>query len=95
VVKRPSGAPAEKALYGDTSEIDGLRALLEAQNLAAVDRFRALFKSLSLTLHATRFERLSEAIDNLDFPRAAELLRDARFNGMNTKEAEAARPVRQ
>jgi CheY-like chemotaxis protein len=95
VIEPAPGAPAERALNIETSEIDGLRALLEAQNLAAVDRFCSLSKSLSLILHATRFERLREAIDSLDFSRAAELLRDSRFNGMDAKEAKAARAVGQ
>jgi PAS domain S-box-containing protein len=88
-------APEDKALHIETSEIDGLRTLLESQNLAAVDRFCALSESLCLVLHATRFERLREAIDGLDFTRAAELLRDARFNGMVAKGVEAARTVDQ
>jgi CheY-like chemotaxis protein len=88
-------APAGKARNIETSEIDGLRALLESQNLAAVDRFYALSEPLCVILQATRFERLREAIDGLDFPRAAELLRDAHFNGRDAKEVEAARAVGQ
>jgi PAS domain S-box-containing protein len=90
-----SEAPEGKVPNIETSEIDGLRALLESQNLAAVDRFCALSEALRLNLHATRFEQLREAIDGLDFPRAAQLLRDARFIGRDAEEVEAARAVGQ
>ena len=88
-------AAEAKALSLEISDIDGLRALLESQNLAAVDRFGALSESLCRILHPTRFERLREAIDGLDFTRAAALLRDARFNGTDAKELEPAQAVGQ
>jgi PAS domain S-box-containing protein len=59
-----------------SADIDDLRALLECQNLAAIDKFTALSPSLSEFVGAVRFERLSEAIDNLDFQLGAELLRE-------------------
>ncbi|MDP9010870.1 MAG: PAS domain S-box protein [Pseudomonadota bacterium] len=61
----------------DTTEIDELCALLDAQNLSAIDRFGAVSQSLRDSLHSARFDCLSEAIDNLDFTHAAELLREA------------------
>jgi PAS domain S-box-containing protein len=68
----------------ESSEIAHLCALLEAQNLAAIDRFGALSHSLSDILHSARFGRLSEAMDNLDFAHAAELLREARLEGKSS-----------
>jgi CheY-like chemotaxis protein/HPt (histidine-containing phosphotransfer) domain-containing protein len=67
------GAP----LNIESSEIEELCALLEGQNLAAIDRFDALSKSLGQILQAARFERLREAVDSLDFSHAAELLRES------------------
>jgi PAS domain S-box-containing protein len=60
-----------------TADIDELCALLESQNLAAVDKFGLLSRSLSETLTVARFDRLRDAIDDLDFQRGAELLREA------------------
>jgi PAS domain S-box-containing protein len=61
----------------DPRELDDLCALLESQNLAAVDKFSSLSLALRGTLEADSFNRLREAIDNLDFGVGAELLRDA------------------
>jgi CheY-like chemotaxis protein len=63
------------------ADIDELRALLECQNLAAIDKFASLCPSLSEFVGAVRFERLREAIDNLDFQQAAELLREVLLGG--------------
>jgi HPt (histidine-containing phosphotransfer) domain-containing protein len=63
------------------ADIDGLFALLECQNLAAIDRFVLLSPSLSELVGAVRFERLREAIDNLDFQLGAELLRETLLVG--------------
>jgi PAS domain S-box-containing protein len=57
-------------------DIEALCALLECQNLAAMDKFSLLSPSLSELVGAVRFERLREAIDNLDFQLGAELLRE-------------------
>jgi len=57
-------------------EIEALCALLECQNLAAMDKFALLSPSLSELVGAVRFERLREAIDNLDFQLGAQLLRE-------------------
>jgi PAS domain S-box-containing protein len=59
------------------ADINGLCALLESQNLAAIDRFCVLSPSLSELVGAVRFDRLRDAIDNLDFHLGAELLREA------------------
>jgi PAS domain S-box-containing protein len=59
------------------AEIDELRALLESQNLEAVDRFAALFPSLRDQMDTDRFNRLQAAVDDLDFQLAADVLRDA------------------
>jgi hypothetical protein len=61
-----------------TLAIDELCALLETQNLAAVDKFGELSGSLSGILQPRRFDRLREAIDCLDFTCAVELLREMR-----------------
>jgi CheY-like chemotaxis protein/HPt (histidine-containing phosphotransfer) domain-containing protein len=58
------------------TEIDELCTLLDAHNLSAIDRFSSVSQSLCNNLHPARFDRLSEAIDNLEFARAAELLRE-------------------
>jgi hypothetical protein len=60
-----------------SADIDELCALLESQNLAAVDKFALLSLSLSETLGAARFDRLRDAIVDLDFQGGAELLREA------------------
>ena len=58
-------------------DIAELCALLESQNLAAVDKFGLLSPSLSELVGAVRFERLRDAVDNLDFQLGADLLRQA------------------
>jgi hypothetical protein len=61
----------------ETAQIDELCTLLDAHNLSAIDRFGVISQSLRNNLHSARFDRISEAIDNLDFTHAAELLREA------------------
>jgi PAS domain S-box-containing protein len=58
------------------ADISELCALLECQNLAAIDRFCVLSPSLSELVGAVRFDRLRDAIDSLDFHLGAELLRE-------------------
>jgi CheY-like chemotaxis protein len=60
-----------------TPQIDELCTLLDAHNLSALDRFGVISQSLRNNLHSARFDRISEAIENLDFTHAAELLREA------------------
>ena len=74
---------AEEARLGGVSPsppasdeaIADLLALLEAQNLDAIDRFKAIAPGLKTKLGKVRFSQVSEAIDNLDFNVAAQLLR--------------------
>jgi CheY-like chemotaxis protein len=60
------------------AELDALCALLDSQNLEALDKFSHLSPALSAILSAERFERLREAIEVLDFPGGAKLLRESR-----------------
>jgi two-component system, sensor histidine kinase and response regulator len=59
--------------------LDELRVLLDDHNLDAVEAFTVLAPHFKAALSATRFERLREAIDSLDFPLGAQLLREARL----------------
>jgi hypothetical protein len=58
------------------AHIAELCALLECQNIAAIDKFGLLAPSLSVMVGAARFDRLREAIDDLNFQLGAELLRE-------------------
>ena len=58
-------------------DIDELGVLLDSQNLAAIDKFASLSSSLSELIGAVRFDRLRDAIDDLDFQLGAELLHQA------------------
>jgi HPt (histidine-containing phosphotransfer) domain-containing protein len=58
-------------------DIDELGVLLDSQNLAAIDKFASLSPSLSELIGAVRFDRLRDAIDDLDFQLGAELLHQA------------------
>ena len=72
-----SPAPDTVAGPSDTTHlILELCTLLDAQNLAALDRFGALSRSLSERLDHVRFDELRVAVEDLDFPRAARLLRE-------------------
>jgi ActR/RegA family two-component response regulator len=77
--ERVAGAETQPANLprAGAGDIDELCLLLERQNLAAVDRFELLSSSLSEPVGAVRFDRLREAINNLDFQLGAELLRQA------------------
>jgi hypothetical protein len=77
---RPEAVPAAGKVdrpSDPTAQIRELQVLLESQNLAATDRFSALSRSLNEILGEARFDELREAVDDLDFPRAARLLRSA------------------
>jgi PAS domain S-box-containing protein len=67
-----------KRLHLSDSDFDDLCALLDSQNLAAVDKFDSISLPLRETLESERFERLKAAIDSLEFQRGADLLRGAR-----------------
>ncbi len=76
-----SVAPTQEALTTQSispSQIGDLTALLESHNLAALDRFGSLADQLLAVLGSLRFERLREAIENLDFETGAEVLREWR-----------------
>jgi PAS domain S-box-containing protein len=64
-----------------TTELDELCALLESQNLAALDKFNLISASLGEIVGALRFDRLRNAIENLDFHQGAQLLKEARLMG--------------
>jgi PAS domain S-box-containing protein len=73
---RPVGASEDSASAALTAtHIEQLHALLQSQNLAAMDRFAALAASLQAAMGSESFARLREAVDNLQFLQAAELLR--------------------
>jgi HPt (histidine-containing phosphotransfer) domain-containing protein len=81
-LEHPPARQAQAAIAADprppnTAQIDELCTLLEAHDLLAIDRFGAAAPGLRGALHSVRFASLSEAIDNLDFAHAAELLRGA------------------
>ncbi len=69
-------AHAEIAPHIDSAEIDELCALLEAQNLAAVDKFAVLSPALREILDMASFDGLQDAVENLEFQLGAELLRE-------------------
>jgi PAS domain S-box-containing protein len=71
-----AGAEAVKCSNVENADIEELCALLECQNLAAIDKFGLLSPSLSERVGAVRFDRLRDAIDNLQFQLGAELLRE-------------------
>jgi len=58
-----------------SADLDELRSLPECQNLAAVDKFALMSPRLAELLGVAQFERLRDAVENLDFQIAAELLR--------------------
>jgi HPt (histidine-containing phosphotransfer) domain-containing protein len=58
-------------------ELVDLGTLLETQNLAAVEKFNSLAPALEGMLEAGCFERLRDAVENLDFQLSADLLRSA------------------
>jgi hypothetical protein len=63
----------------DAAQLDELCALLERQDLEALEKFKALSLSLKGLLGALRFDRLRDAIDNLDFRQGLQLLCEARL----------------
>jgi len=59
----------------DNADLEELCTLVESQNLAALDKFTALTPLLIEVLDAARYDRLSDALGNLDFRLGTELLR--------------------
>jgi len=74
----PADAGAAPLSTIGAADIDELYALLNTRNLAALDQFSRLVPSLNELLGAVRFGRLRDAMDNLDFPLSARLLREPR-----------------
>ena len=73
-----AATPAESAGgSADMAQMNDLCVLLEGQDLSALNRFQLISSALSGRLGAVRFDRLRDAIDNLDFQQAAQLLREA------------------
>jgi len=76
-----NSAPAAAAHRSVTSvssdELEAFGTLLETQNLAAVEKFSSLAPALEEMLEAGCFERLRDAVENLDFQLGADLLRNA------------------
>ena len=70
---------ADSGSEADTAQLDELCALLERQDLAALEKFQSLSPALSELLGALRFDRLRDAIDNLDFRQSLQLLCEARL----------------
>jgi PAS domain S-box-containing protein len=72
------GVPRPKI---DNADIEELCALLECQNLAAIDKFCLISRSLGDLVGPVRFDRLRDAVDNLNFQLGAELLRETLLPG--------------
>jgi PAS domain S-box-containing protein len=64
----------------DIAQLNDLCVLLKGQDLAALNAFQLISSALSGMLGAVRFDRLRDAIDNLDFQQAAQLLREAQLH---------------
>jgi two-component system, sensor histidine kinase and response regulator len=70
----------------DNADLEELYTLVESHNLAALDKFTALSPLLIEVLDAARYERLSDALANLDFRVGAELLRGVLSVGNSRRE---------
>jgi HPt (histidine-containing phosphotransfer) domain-containing protein len=84
-----AGAEAVQRPNIGNADIEELCALLECQNLAAIDKFDFISSSLSGLVGAVRFDRLRDAIDNLNFQLGAELLRETLLVGENAESLKA------
>jgi PAS domain S-box-containing protein len=90
---KPDGGAGAKLVQPPTirdADIEELCALLESQNLAAIDKFGLLSPSLSELVGAVRFDRLRDALDNLNFQLGAELLRETLLAGPHAKSLKAS-----
>jgi PAS domain S-box-containing protein len=59
------------------ADLDELRALLDTHDLSAMDKFAEMTPSLRRQFDQSGFERLSQAVDDLEFGLAAQLLQQA------------------
>jgi PAS domain S-box-containing protein len=75
--KASAGTQAVPHENASTTQLTELCALLESQNLAALDKFTLISASLSDSVGPLRFDRLRAAVENLDFQLGAQLLREA------------------
>ena len=73
----PAAATDRAAISVSSDELLDFGTLLETQNLAAVEKFSSLAPALEDMLDANCFERLRDAVENLDFQLGADLLRNA------------------
>ena len=71
LAQMPASPPA------DVATIDRLLDMLEDQNLDAMKHFHDNASSLSAAVGQARFIALKEAIDGLDSPEAADILRES------------------
>jgi HPt (histidine-containing phosphotransfer) domain-containing protein len=92
VAARTDSKPANRVAVG-AGDIDELCSLLERQDLAALDRFELLSASLNDLVGAVRFDRLRDAISNLDFQLGAQLLRQALMVERADDSVEAHQPM--
>jgi PAS domain S-box-containing protein len=77
---RTESDEGEPAAAG-VEQLDELCALLDHQNLEAMDRFAALATTLPGLIGDVRFKRLRSAVEDLDFVCGAAVLREARVAG--------------
>ena len=73
----PAVGGAPPVMPVSSNDLEDLGTLLQSQDLAAMDKFTALAPALEEMLDAGRFERLRDAVENLDFQLGADLLRHA------------------
>jgi chemotaxis protein histidine kinase CheA len=79
------GATKSKHSNIDNTDLEELYTLVENQNLAALDKFTELSPLLIEVLDGARYDRLSDALGNLDFQLGTELLRGVLSVGGNRR----------
>jgi HPt (histidine-containing phosphotransfer) domain-containing protein len=94
-LERQSGREADTCTTTDNlpsigdAGLEELHALIQSQNLSALDKFSALSRQLSNVLGAERFEQLRRAMDNLDFSLGADLLQATLRAGKHERDLKA------
>jgi HPt (histidine-containing phosphotransfer) domain-containing protein len=76
-LQAPATASARSQSGLDGTVINELRDLLDKQDLAVIERIGSLSSALSARLGAERFNRLRDAVEELDFPRGVKVLDEA------------------